>query len=121
MRRTTWMGVILMLLLGAGALAQVKPQMPQDVGDGRAAWFDISTTDVAKAKEFYGKLFDWSFTTVAGTNQRSAPGSSRDFRSISPTARARSRCSSIRRATRSACIHVPGFPTRRLIELGDAN
>jgi len=44
------MGVILMLLLGPGALAQVKPQMPQDVGDGRAAWFDISTTDVAKRR-----------------------------------------------------------------------
>jgi hypothetical protein len=58
-----------MLLIGAGALAQIKPQMPQDVGAGRAAWFDISTTNVAKAKDFYGKLFDWTFTAVAGTDQ----------------------------------------------------
>lgn len=69
MRRTTWIWVIAVLLLGAGALAQVTPQMPQDVGAGRAAWFDISTTNVANAKEFYGKLFDWTFTAVAGTDQ----------------------------------------------------
>lgn len=54
----------------AGALmAQTKPQMPADVGPGRVAWFDISTTDLARAREFYGKMFDWSFTPVAGTDQ----------------------------------------------------
>jgi predicted enzyme related to lactoylglutathione lyase len=40
-----------------------------DVGSGRVAWFDITTTDLAQAKEFYGKLFDWQFTAVKGTNQ----------------------------------------------------
>ena len=69
MRRVTWMTVTALVLIGAGALAQVKPQMPQDVGAGRAAWFDISTTNVANAKEFYGKLFDWTFTAVTGTDQ----------------------------------------------------
>jgi hypothetical protein len=37
-----------------------------DVGPGRVAWFDITTTDLSKSKEFYGKLFDWQFTSVAG-------------------------------------------------------
>jgi predicted enzyme related to lactoylglutathione lyase len=42
--------------------------MPADVGPGRVAWFDITTTDLQKAKEFYGKLFDWTFDPVQGTN-----------------------------------------------------
>ena len=57
------------LTMAVGVVAQVKPQMPADVGPGRVAWFDITTKDVARAKEFYGKLFDWSFTAVAGTDQ----------------------------------------------------
>ena len=57
------------LTLAVAVAAQVKPQMPADVGPGRVAWFDISTKDVARAKEFYGKLFDWTFTAVAGTDQ----------------------------------------------------
>ena len=42
---------------------------PADVGPGRIAWFDITTTDLPKSKEFYGKLFDWQFTPVQGTDQ----------------------------------------------------
>ena len=57
------------LTMAVAVAAQVKPQMPADVGPGRVAWFDISTKDVAQAKEFYGKLFDWTFTAVAGTDQ----------------------------------------------------
>ena len=51
--------------------AQSKPpkSMPADVGSGRVAWFDITTTDLAKSKEFYGKLFDWTFNPVQGTDQ----------------------------------------------------
>ena len=37
-----------------------------DVGDGRAAWFDITTTDLAQAKAFYAGLFGWEFTSVKG-------------------------------------------------------
>ena len=50
--------------------AQSKPlkSMPADVGSGRVAWFDITTTDLPKSKEFYGKLFDWKFNPVEGTN-----------------------------------------------------
>ena len=42
---------------------------PADVGSGRVAWFDITTTDLSKSKEFYGKLFDWKFNPVQGTDQ----------------------------------------------------
>lgn len=42
---------------------------PADVGPGRIAWFDITTTSMTRSKEFYGKLFDWQFTPVQGTDQ----------------------------------------------------
>ena len=50
--------------------AQSKPpkSMPADVGPGRVAWFDITTTDLARSKEFYGKLFEWTFNPVQGTD-----------------------------------------------------
>ena len=41
---------------------------PEDVGPARIAWFDITTTDLAKSKEFYGQLFGWRFTPVQGTD-----------------------------------------------------
>jgi predicted enzyme related to lactoylglutathione lyase len=41
---------------------------PADVGPGRVAWFDLTTTDLAKSKEFYSKLFDWTFRPVQGTD-----------------------------------------------------
>ena len=61
--------VATLVLIASRAPAQVKPQMPADVGPGRVAWFDISTKDLVRAKDFYGKLFDWTFTAVAGTDQ----------------------------------------------------
>jgi predicted enzyme related to lactoylglutathione lyase len=54
------------------AFAQQQPAPkppPADVGAGRIAWFDITTTDLAKSRDFYGKLFDWKFTAVQGTDQ----------------------------------------------------
>ena len=42
---------------------------PADVGPGRVAWFDLSTTNLPRSKEFYGKLFDWQFSPVKGTDQ----------------------------------------------------
>ena len=54
----------------AGDLDAAAPKgPPPDVGSGRIAWFDISTTSLPRAKEFYGKLFDWQFTPVHGTDQ----------------------------------------------------
>ena len=48
--------------------APPKP-LPADVGPGRVAWFDITTTDLAKSMGFYSKLFTWTFTPVQGTDQ----------------------------------------------------
>jgi predicted enzyme related to lactoylglutathione lyase len=56
------------LLVGAPTLAEDKSALPEDVGSGRVAWFDLTTTDIAKSKAFYGPLFGWKFTAVAGTD-----------------------------------------------------
>lgn len=42
---------------------------PPDVGPGRIAWFDITTTNLPQSREFYAKLFDWKFNPVQGTDQ----------------------------------------------------
>jgi predicted enzyme related to lactoylglutathione lyase len=39
-----------------------------DVGVGRVAWFDLSTTNLAASKEFYSKLFGWTYKPVTGTD-----------------------------------------------------
>ena len=44
-------------------------ELPADVGAGRVAWFDIATTDLTKAKAFFGPLFGWSFQPVQGSDQ----------------------------------------------------
>ena len=58
------MSMALAFVTGPLSAATQKP----DVGPGRIAWFDISTTDMSRSKEFYGKLFDWQFTPVKGTD-----------------------------------------------------
>jgi len=40
-----------------------------DVGSGRIAWFDITTSNLSQSKEFYGKLFDWKYAPVERTDQ----------------------------------------------------
>lgn len=55
------------LVLGQEKSKPAKP-LPADVGAGRIAWFDISTTDLKKSRDFYGGLFGWTFTPVAGTD-----------------------------------------------------
>jgi predicted enzyme related to lactoylglutathione lyase len=58
------------LTLVSGRLQAENPKAPPaDVGPGRIAWFDITTTDLPQSKEFYGKLFGWQFTPVPGTDQ----------------------------------------------------
>jgi uncharacterized protein len=57
------------LTLVTGQLQADPPKAPPaDVGPGRIAWFDLTTSNLAQSKEFYGKLFDWSFTPVQGTD-----------------------------------------------------
>ena len=58
----------LTLVTGSLDAATDKPR-PADVGAGRIAWFDLTTTNLAQSKEFYGKLFDWKFTALHGTDQ----------------------------------------------------
>jgi uncharacterized protein len=43
--------------------------MPANVGPGRVAWFDLTTTDLAKSRDFYGKLLDWTFAPLKGMDQ----------------------------------------------------
>jgi predicted enzyme related to lactoylglutathione lyase len=68
--RNAMMAMILLSTLAAGELLAATPKpLPADVGPGRVAWFDITTTNLPRSKEFYGKLFDWQFTPVQGTDQ----------------------------------------------------
>jgi predicted enzyme related to lactoylglutathione lyase len=39
-----------------------------DVGPGRIAWFDITTTNLSQSKDFYGKLFGWTFNSMKGSD-----------------------------------------------------
>ena len=68
MRRVILTGV-LVLVFATALFAEGKKSTPIDVGAGRIAWFDITTTDLAKSREFYGKLFDWTFKPLQGTDQ----------------------------------------------------
>ena len=65
--RKALLAMILASALATGEIHAATP--PADVGPGRIAWFDITTTNIQKSKDFYGKLFDWKFTAVQGTDQ----------------------------------------------------
>ena len=58
-------GIALALTASLSTAAEQKGPKP-DVGDGHAAWFDITTTDLAPSKAFYAGLFGWEFTSVKG-------------------------------------------------------
>ena len=55
-------------LAAAAAWAEPPKPHPVDVAPGRVAWFDITTSNLAKSEAFYGKLFGWEFMPVKGTN-----------------------------------------------------
>jgi uncharacterized protein len=65
-RNAIWVMTVVLGLVTGQLLAAAKKA---DVGPGRIAWFDLTTTDLPRSKEFYGKLFDWQFTPVQGTDQ----------------------------------------------------
>jgi uncharacterized protein len=65
--RSAILAMILATTLVTGELHAAT--LPADVGPGRIAWFDITTTSLSQSKDFYGKLFDWKFTPVQGTDQ----------------------------------------------------
>jgi len=65
--RTRFIAGIIVIALTASHSAAADQKGPKpDVGDGRVAWFDITTTDLNKSKAFYAGLFGWDFTSVAG-------------------------------------------------------
>lgn len=67
--RNATLALTIFLALAAGQLRAATHRTPKpDVGAGRIAWFDITTSDLPRSKEFYGKLFDWQFNGMAGTN-----------------------------------------------------
>jgi predicted enzyme related to lactoylglutathione lyase len=69
MRNAIW-AMILASTLITGELHAATPKTPPaDVGPGRIVWFDITTTSLPRSEEFYGKLFDWHFAPVQGTDQ----------------------------------------------------
>jgi len=66
--------VVLAMTAAVGlGMGQAQPDSskswPADVGPGRVAWFDLTTTDLAKSRDFYSKLLDWKFRPVQGTDQ----------------------------------------------------
>ncbi|MFO0579950.1 MAG: VOC family protein [Polyangia bacterium] len=67
--RKSILAMALAAALGHGELQAADKPLPADVGPGRVAWFDITTTNLQQSKEFYGKLFDWRFTAVKGSDQ----------------------------------------------------
>lgn len=70
MRMTTPRAVsiaALALILVSGQLHSTPQKGPKpDVGAGRVAWFDITTTNMTQSKEFYGRLFGWQFESLPG-------------------------------------------------------
>jgi predicted enzyme related to lactoylglutathione lyase len=67
--RNAILAVTTVLTLVTGEIRAETPKLRADVGPGRIAWFDITTTNLPQSKEFYGKLFDWQFTPVKGSDR----------------------------------------------------
>jgi len=66
--RSMVLAMTVMTLTLAQAQSNPPKSMPADVGSGRVAWFDITTSNLSKSKEFYGRLFGWTFNPVPGTD-----------------------------------------------------
>jgi len=68
--RNTITALFIAAIFLAGLVDAATPKTPPaDVGSGRMAWFDISTSSLPRSKAFYGGLFDWQFTPIQGTDQ----------------------------------------------------
>ena len=70
MRMTTPRAIrisVLALILVSDQLHSATQKTPKpDVGAGRVAWFDLTTTNLTQSKEFYGRLFGWQFESLPG-------------------------------------------------------
>jgi uncharacterized protein len=69
MRNATAAMTLALALVTGPLRATPHKSPPADVGPGRIAWFDITTTNLPQSKEFYGRLFDWQFNPVPGTDE----------------------------------------------------
>lgn len=66
--RLAILAVTAALTFATGTLDAAPRKQPKaDVGNGRITWFDITTTSMSSSKEFYGKLFGWTFIGLKGT------------------------------------------------------
>lgn len=61
--------LVLILLLAATSSGVSAKSLLADVGPGRVAWFDLTTSNLTQSKNFYSKLFGWTFQPVQGTDQ----------------------------------------------------
>ena len=72
MRKATLAMTMILTLVGISSPnplhSATRKAPPADVGAGRVAWFDLTTTDLARSKDFYGKLFEWRYAPVKGTD-----------------------------------------------------
>jgi predicted enzyme related to lactoylglutathione lyase len=69
MRSAIWLMLMAPALMAGELSAATEKTPPADVGPGRVAWFDITTASLPQSREFYGKLLDWKFTPLEGTDQ----------------------------------------------------
>jgi uncharacterized protein len=67
--RNAILAITMSLTLLSNPQSDRRKALPPDVGPGRIAWFDITTSNIGQSKEFYGKLFDWTFTMLKETDQ----------------------------------------------------
>ena len=63
--------IALVMTTSLSAAPESKGPKP-DAGDGHAAWFDITTTNLAQSKAFYTGLFGWEFTSLKGAEKLAA-------------------------------------------------
>src|SRR5262245_12260027 len=56
------------LAFSTGGMQVAKKPLPADVGSGRVAWFDITTTQLSVSQDFYSKLFQWTFNPLQGSD-----------------------------------------------------
>ena len=64
--RSMILAMAAVVALATAGAQQAKKSPKPDVGNGRVAWFDITTTKMATSKEFYSKLFGWTFNAFPG-------------------------------------------------------
>ena len=71
--RSRFIAASIAFVLAASLSAAAENKGPKpDVGDGHAAWFDITTTNLAQSKAFYAGLFGWEFTSMKGAENLAA-------------------------------------------------